>query len=229
MLTHCNKKNYSAHTLTKFVLFFLLLCSSAFYHNSFAQASTDDQLSKVKQAIDKQKTTIKQVNSKREKLLQQLKTDDLSIAKIIKQIAKTNQQLLSTKQHISRLLKEKSVIQRDKKKQESTLAKQLRAAYSTGHHDYLKLILNQEDPASVQRTVAYYRYLNSARIKEIDQYKLTIQQLTDIATKQNQQAEKLQMLEKEQTEQKTAFQKNKRQQSTKNDFNLPLRPAIFKK
>ena len=43
---------------------------------------------------------------------------------------------------LTELTEEKKQLDIAKKQQEQILAKQLRAAYSTGHHDYLKLILN---------------------------------------------------------------------------------------
>lgn len=209
MLNSLNK--FTAREPYLFVLFLLLLLITSFTHKSLAQQSTDEKLSTVKNAISKQKTTIKQVGSKRQKLLSQLKSDDLAIANVINKLNKTNISLKNTKKRLNVLVKEKSQITQDKKQQETVLAKQLRTAYSTGHHDYLKLILNQQDPGSVQRTVTYYQYLNKARIKEIEQYKITIAQLVEITNQQKQQAEQLQSLEKEQTLQKVALEKNKQQ------------------
>ena len=47
------------------------------------------------------------------------------------------------------------------------LGRQIRAAYMTGRSDYLKLLLNQEDPALVGRVLAYYDYYNRARTRSI--------------------------------------------------------------
>ncbi|MDO6445007.1 peptidoglycan DD-metalloendopeptidase family protein [Colwellia sp. 1_MG-2023] len=212
-----NSQKFSARVAFSLVLFLCLLLLASFKQKSYAQPfvqplaqeSTDEKLSNVKDAINKQKTTIKQVDSKRQKLLSQLKNDDLAIAKIINALNKTDASLKQTKKRLNELVKEKSQINQAKKQQETVLAKQLRTAYSTGHHDYLKLILNQQDPSSVQRTVTYYQYLNKARIKEIEQYKTTIAQLVEITEQQKQQAEQLQHLEKTQKQQKVSLESNK--------------------
>jgi septal ring factor EnvC (AmiA/AmiB activator) len=196
------------------VLFLLMFLIIGVTQISIAQESTDEKLSNVKNAITKQKTTIKQVDSKRQKFLAQLKKDDLAIANIINTLNKTDRSLKQTKKRLNELVKEKSHIIREKQQQETVLAKQLRTAYSTGHHDYLKLILNQQDPGSVQRTVTYYQYLNKARIKEIDQFKKTIAQLVEITNQQKQQAEQLQTLESGQIQQKTSLETNKKQRQT---------------
>lgn len=44
-----------------------------------------------------------------------------------------------------------------------TLADQLRAAYMSGKQERLRLLLNQQDPATLGRLMAYYRYLNDYR------------------------------------------------------------------
>jgi septal ring factor EnvC (AmiA/AmiB activator) len=47
------------------------------------------------------------------------------------------------------------------------LAAQIRATYRSGRNDFVKLLLNQEDPALVGRTLAYHDYFNRARAANI--------------------------------------------------------------
>jgi septal ring factor EnvC (AmiA/AmiB activator) len=47
------------------------------------------------------------------------------------------------------------------------LAELARSAYASGRHEYLKLLLNQQDPAAAARALAYYRYLNEARLQRV--------------------------------------------------------------
>jgi septal ring factor EnvC (AmiA/AmiB activator) len=48
------------------------------------------------------------------------------------------------------------------------LAAQVRAAYTNGRQERIKLLLNQHDPASVGRMMTYYRYLSEHRGENID-------------------------------------------------------------
>ncbi|MBI5463249.1 MAG: peptidoglycan DD-metalloendopeptidase family protein [Gammaproteobacteria bacterium] len=57
------------------------------------------------------------------------------------------------------------------------LGRQLRAAYLLGRQEQVKLLLNQEDPAHMGRTLVYYRYLNQARLNRIQQVEATLAQL----------------------------------------------------
>ena len=47
------------------------------------------------------------------------------------------------------------------------LAKQIRASYLLGREDRLKLVLNQEDPSTVSRALAYAGYFQRARVDRI--------------------------------------------------------------
>ncbi|GLX78176.1 non-catalytic member of peptidase subfamily M23B [Thalassotalea insulae] len=195
--------------LVFFILSLLVIIFTSSHVNG--QETTDDKLKQVKQAISKQKTNIKKVDSKRQKLVNQLKHDELEIAKASKALNTTNKSLTATQQTITKLAKEKKELTSEQKRQEDILAKQLRAAYSTGHHDYLKLLLNQEDSGKVQRTISYYQYLNKARIKEITNYQQTIEKIIDVTNEQQQQAQQLEQLQQQQQQQKLALEKSSRQ------------------
>ena len=60
------------------------------------------------------------------------------------------------------------------------LARYVRAAYSTGRQDRFKLLLNQENPASVSRALTYYAYFNRERSERIDALATDLRQLADI-------------------------------------------------
>jgi septal ring factor EnvC (AmiA/AmiB activator) len=190
---------------------------------SFAQQSSDDDntkketnqaLSKVKQQISQQQKAIKKTSNKRSLLEKQLKSDDISIAKTVKEMITTQNDYQKTQQTLKQLAKEKISLTNKKQQQEKVLSQQLRAAYSSGHHDYIKLLLNQEKPASVQRTVTYYKYLNDARIKEIDQFQLVLSDLLAVTTQHQAQAKKLIVLKQQQAEQKITFEQSKQERKS---------------
>jgi septal ring factor EnvC (AmiA/AmiB activator) len=195
-----------------FCIGLIILCLS---FNTLAQASannsakTNQQLSDIQQAINQQKQNLSNTNVKISDLEQQLKTDDLAIGKIAKSLSNTTSELTATENKLAELSAEKKQLELAKKQQEEILAKQLRAAYSTGHHDYIKLILNQEKPSNVQRTITHYQYLNTARIKEIEAFKSTITQLNDVTQQYQQQAEQLTQLTQTQSQQKQILELSK--------------------
>lgn len=173
------------------------------------KAQNNAKLSDVQQAIAKQESTIFSTNKARGKLERQLKQDDLAIAKVAKAINDTERNLTTTHKKITALSKEKQQLTAQKKMQEQLLAKQLRSAYTTGQHDYLKLILNQDQSEKIQRTISYYQYLNKARIQEINNFQATIAALLQVTTEHQEQIVKLEVMKKSQQQQKIKLSEKK--------------------
>ncbi len=172
------------------------------------------KLNDVQQAIAKQESNILKTNKDRISLEQQLKNDDLAIAKAAKAISDTEQQLKVTNKKIVALSKEKQQLSAKKSRQERLLGQQLRSAYTTGQHDYLKLMLNQDDSKKIQRTLSYYQYLNKARMIEIDKFQSTITLLMQVTTQHQEQIEQLHALKANQQQQRKNLSKNKDKRSS---------------
>lgn len=169
---------------------------------------TTKTLSNIDQTIDAQKKTIALTRSKRSGLNKRLKKDELIIANAAKVVNKTTHHLTKIKNKIKQLFQQKNELIVQKYQQQKLLAQQLRAAYTNGDHDYLKLILNQENPAVVQRTLSYYQYFNKARITEIKQFEKTVQALAAIAAEQQIQVDKLTQLKQQQVTQQIVLQQS---------------------
>ena len=177
--------------------------------NEKVQKENRAKLNDIQKAIAKQKSNIFDTNKQRSKLERQLKADDLAIAKVAKEINRIEELLKSTQDKISSLAAEKKQLTIEKQKQEKLLAQQLRSAYTTGQHDYLKLLLNQDQSEKIQRTISYYQYLNQARTKKIDKFQVTISQLLQVTTEHHAQVEQLQQLKEEQIKQDNKLRDNK--------------------
>jgi len=207
----------------KLLSYLVILSSLLFIDFSMAADTSNHKKSKrqntsklndVQQAIAKQESNIFKTNKDRISLEQQLKNDDLAIAKAAKAISDTEQQLKITTKKIAALSKEKQQLSAKKSRQERLLGQQLRSAYTTGQHDYLKLMLNQDDSKKIQRTLSYYQYLNKARMIEIDKFQSTITQLMQVTTQHQEQIAQLQALKINQQQQQQNLSKNKDKRSS---------------
>jgi septal ring factor EnvC (AmiA/AmiB activator) len=167
------------------------------------------RLNDIHKAIAAQKDNIFKGTKQRTSLEKQLKKDDLAIAAVAKSINETKQNLNTTQAKIVELSKTKRQLQAQKKSQERLLGQQLRSAYTTGHHDYLKLLLNQDQSEKIQRTLSYYQYLNQARIDEIQQFQQTLATLLEVTGQHQDEIENLKALEVKQVQQKRNLDKTK--------------------
>lgn len=60
------------------------------------------------------------------------------------------------------------------------LGEQVRAAYMSGEQERIKLLLNQQDPATLGRVMAYYGYLNDYRAENIEIVSSRIRELAEL-------------------------------------------------
>lgn len=76
------------------------------------------------------------------------------------------------------------------------LERQVRAAYSGGRQEWLKLLFNQEDPARSSRILAYYHYLNRDRLASMESTRQALARLDEVAAEiaaENAQLERLRL------------------------------------
>ena len=70
--------------------------------------------------------------------------------------------------------------EQDLDEESKALAAQVRTAYMSGSQERVKLLLNQRDPATLGRLMAYYRYLNDYRSSNIEAVVAEIRKLDEL-------------------------------------------------
>jgi len=201
------------HTKSVYALLCIFTFSCFAAPNAETTSSTNTKLNEVKAEISQTKSALNSVNKKRNQLEKQLKENDLAIADVIQKIQQNNKNKHALEEKLVELKKNKKSLLSNKKKQEKLLAKQLRAAYSAGHHDYIKLLLNQENPALIQRTITQYQYINNARINEIENFKKIIAELLALEEEQKTQSLALNKVTLTLASDKKSLEANKQQRS----------------
>jgi len=128
----------------------------------------NSELETVRSQIEDVRSDLDAARSESEKLLDDLRRTEIAAGRETLKL-KEVEQLINAKQ--ARLTDLNNIIAMHTQtldQERLYLGSQVKAAYMTGHNDYLKLLLNQEDPARVGRMLAYYDYFNRARIKTIN-------------------------------------------------------------
>ncbi len=77
------------------------------------------------------------------------------------------------------------------------LAGQLRAAHLTGREEYLRLLLNQEDPDRIDRVLVYYQYLAAARAERLRESETALRRLQALERRLDGELAELRRLETE--------------------------------
>lgn len=181
--------------LTAPLLGCLLACSLLFAWPVAAQDDEADTLRKL-QAVQRDIAAIKDrlqgVQDERAKLNKVLRTTERNIGELHKDIRRINRQLDDNQREIVQLEADLKKLQVKEVQQRELLREHIQAVYAMGRQSRLKLILNEEDPAAISRTLVYYDSLREARSEVIESYRETAEQLAQLGPKLSASREQLQ-------------------------------------
>jgi len=129
-----------------------LLAGALFFCLIGTQAqAANQQLGAMQSQIKEQQQTLKLSKQELAKLNTQLKADEQAISAAAAKLDQTRLQLRQNQQKLVGLQQDKLALEQQAKHQKQLLAKQAESAFQAGNHDYLKLLLNQQDPAKLSR------------------------------------------------------------------------------
>jgi septal ring factor EnvC (AmiA/AmiB activator) len=130
-------------------------------------AQKEAELKRVNSRIEKVRKAVNQDVEKRDKLSTQLRDAELGVQSAKRELDAIRAQRIDAEARLRTLEAEKAQRERELDGERGALAGELRAAYFNGREEQLKLLLNQEDPASFGRMLAYYGYFGRARAERI--------------------------------------------------------------
>ena len=160
-------------------------------HADAAQA----KLAALRARISELTTRMGSQLAQRDSLSARVRETELVIAAKRQRVEELHTAQLAAERHRSDLRAEEGRNLSALQAERATLASQARAAYMIGRQEELKLLLNQSNPASLGRTLAYYGYFaeqRSQKIKLIQSDAARLQQLVAQIEQQTQELQKLQ-------------------------------------
>jgi len=145
--------------------------------------NTKSELSQLKGKIKSLQKSLSKTQKKQSIALKQLRSTEKKIATASKILRSTLHQLQQKQRELTRLHKKLTRLEQDKAIQKEALADQLRSAYMNGKQEYLKLLLNQQDPDELGRMLVYYDYMNKARSQQVKALQSTLSELNSVDKK----------------------------------------------
>jgi septal ring factor EnvC (AmiA/AmiB activator) len=168
-------------------------------------AQKEAELKKVKSRIDKVRKSVNQDIEKRDKLSVELRDAELAVQDGRKRLDELRAQRIASEARLAELERERQKREQELGDERDALAGELRTAYVNGREEQLKLLLNQEDPESLGRTLAYYGYFGRARAGRIDGIRDKLEHLALVREKIATETERLRSLEGQQEQQVDAL------------------------
>ncbi len=199
------------------IFIFLSLCiggNSAYASKNEDMTHYQGKLEKLQKSIAKIQQHLKGNKKQRGDVLTELKTLESEISKNSAKLKKLEKDLRKIRKKRTALEYELQQLDRQVLSQKALLSQQMRSAYSLGHQQNLKMLLNQQDPAQVGRAREYFNYFNRARAEQIDSFMISIEQKKQTELKLKQTIDTHQQLLKIQKE-KTRKRRTQRLQRKK--------------
>jgi len=151
-----------------FLPIFLLLALTAAAENDELAQVKEQELEEVRERISSLKQSMDAASSQRDKVTGDLQAAEVSIAEKRSRLRDLERERAFTEKRRSELDRKVTDNEAELDREIEQLGRQLRAAYMSGDQERLKLLLNQQDPATLGRLMVYYRYLNDYRSSNID-------------------------------------------------------------
>jgi len=135
----------------------------------------EQELQQLRQDISALQNKLKAQHSEKSQLEKEIHQAEQLIAENARQIYHILQEVKRLDEQLGKANKNLTQHQKNLSRQQQLLAGQLQASYAIGRQEYIKLLLNQQNPATISRIMTYYDYFNKARSTQIKQ----VEQLLD--------------------------------------------------
>jgi septal ring factor EnvC (AmiA/AmiB activator) len=157
----------------------------------------EQELEEVRERISSLKKSMDAAAEERDRLTAELQEIEVLIAEQrsrIRDIERDQQQTAERKNKLDAELADREA---HLDAESTALAAQVRSAYMSGNQEKIRLLLNQRDPATLGRLMAYYRYLNDYRAGNIEAVVEEIRKLEQLRSQIAAEAARLEKLAKD--------------------------------
>ncbi len=144
------------------------------------RAQTQQQLEQARKDIAELQKLMEKLQKEKSSVQQSLKKTETEMGTLEKQTKELKQELKDSETELQRLDEEKKKLQEARIEQQRLIGIQARAAYQSGRQEPLRLLLNQQQPEKISRTLTYYEYLGQARLEQLNTFNETLRQLANV-------------------------------------------------
>ena len=139
-----------------------------------------EKLQQLRARIEEIRHDIDSMRGQRDSLQGALEKTETEIGSVTAELRQLDARTAETRRKIQDLYAERSVENARLVTMRAGLAQELQVAYMTGKQEQVKLILSQEDPATVGRLLVYHGYFARARVGRMQALLVSLQHMREI-------------------------------------------------
>jgi septal ring factor EnvC (AmiA/AmiB activator) len=175
--------------------------------------ATEADLGRIRKEIADLQREIRRDTSRRDALAARLRDAEMSVAGARRKLDELRAAREASERRRAELQREKAASEKVLETERAALAAQVRAAFTIGREEQLKLLLNQQDPERVGRMLVYYGYFGRARAARIEKIRAEVERLATLETQLQEETERLAALEGDARDELRAVQGGRRDRS----------------
>lgn len=110
-----------------------------------------------------------------------LRDSEQRLGSLNREMTENREAIDATRSELAQLQARRTELEARRDQQRAHIAEQLRAVWRQGREPEIKLLLNQEDPQTLARSLAYHRYILRARQERVEAFRATLGELEEVA------------------------------------------------
>ena len=147
------------------------------------EEKTRAQLQQLEADIKNISSELSDASSRQNKLQGQLRKAEVELGSLQRAITENEQALASGAKQLADMEQQRTQQEKSRDQQKARIAQELKTAWQIGRQGQIKVLLNQESPHTVARSLAYYRYFFQARTALLDEYRRALLELQELQTR----------------------------------------------
>ena len=174
-------------------------------------ANREKERQALRSEIETVQTRLSATSQDISEIMAELQRHEAAALRVNKILEEIDAEVAAKGENLARLQERLAALEEKLQAEAALLAEQARALHRSGRGDYIKLLLNQEDPARVGRILAYHNYYSQARARRINAVTAAMERLTALRNAISGETEKLQALRAEQEAKLQEFKTHRQQ------------------
>ncbi len=142
----------------------------------------EEQLIKIQAQIQKSQHQLEEDRDELGKLEKELRRSEQMLGQLNRKLNESESILEDSHQRVQELATQKQRLSKKLSVHRRILYTHIRSEYLYGGQGKLKLLLNQQEPTKLARTLVYYDYLQRARLRKIEQVREILLSIDEVQT-----------------------------------------------
>jgi septal ring factor EnvC (AmiA/AmiB activator) len=160
--------------LMKLIRLTILLIPVLLLLSTGVNADTQSKQKQIKKEIRQLNSSLKSDKNKSASLQSEVRKLEKKLGETSRKQYSTETKIKAINLRLMEATKEREQLDKKLTSQKKALAQQMQALHTAGEQSHLRLLLKQDDPSDIGRTVKYFEYLNRSRLKKIRSINATL-------------------------------------------------------